>query len=322
MQQLNLNLKLVVYSDSTAGTNPKLKDLDYDRVMEGVSTDGLFTKRFSNVAPNTTVTVAATSRTLSQDTTTQWTVSLFEGSTYRYRWTGGTNPILRTARAIAADATTAWTVTVSGPVVRYTATAGTLPNTASVQVGDELLIETGSPFNTANIGIFTVLGKGAAYIEVSNETGAAEGPIVQSTLASGLPVVAVYSNGPVVSGDEVRVKATAFNIENRGTFKVIRVTANYFDVENQNPGYPEAITIGAADGLVFYPSLYRWIFVESDRRVSVRLNGDTTDNVEVEPVVEANPDKPGVMLLRGTVYSLVIANNGLLAANVKVALAE
>lgn len=321
-QQLNLNLKLVVYSDTDSGSNPKLKDLDYDRIMESVPTDGLFSKRFSNVGPGTTVSVVATTRTLSQDGTTQWTVTLVDGATFRFRWTAGTNPVLRTARAIAVDGTTAWTLTKNGPIVRYTASAGTLPNLASVVVGDTLLIEDGTPFNTANVGIFTVLGKGATYVEVSNEAGVAEGPIVQSTLASGLPPVSIFSNGPVLVGDEVRVKSTAFNIQNRGTYRVIRITSNYFDLENAD-GFPEAsIVVGAADGIVFYPSVYRWLYAETDQRVSVRINGDATDNLELEPVVEGNAEKPGVMLFRGTVYSLVIANNGLVNANVKVALSE
>jgi hypothetical protein len=324
VQKLNLGLNLVVYSDSTSTSNPVLKDLDYNRQMMGISTDGLYTKRYSNVGPGTSVTVASNARTITQDATTQWTVSLVTGNIYRYKWVAGTNPGLRTDRGLGGDATTQWTVMVNGPVVRYTASAGTAPVFTSIQPGDSFLVEDLGPFNVANTGIFLVLGKGSNYVEISNGSGAAEGPILQGTRADGLPAVSAYSNGPVVVEDEVRIKATTpFNSANQGSFTVIRVTQNYFDVENAIPGYPQGpIVIGDATGIVFYSSLYRWIFVESDQKVSVRLNGDTSDNYEVDPITPGDPNQVGVLLLRGTVYQLVVANNGVVAANVKVALSE
>jgi hypothetical protein len=323
MQQLNLGLKLVVYSDSQTTTNPKLKDVDYDRQIAGVVTDGLFSKRYSNIAPGASVSVASTTRATSVNANTQWTVTLVSDNTYRYRWTGGTDPVLRTVRAIGGDATTQWTVTINGPVVRYTASAGTAPSFGTVQVGDNLLIETGGPFNVVNTGLFVVLGTGSSYIEISNPSGVAEGPILTGTLVSGLPVISVFSNGPVEVGDEVRIKTTVpFNVSNVGAFKITRVTSKYFDVQNPTPGYPEGpITTTDSTGVIFYPSLYKWAFIESDQRVTVRFNDDTTDNVQVDPIV-AGTDQPGILLMRGVVYSLSIVNRALVTANVKVVLSE
>jgi hypothetical protein len=334
-QLLNLFLKLAVYSDGAPTLFPKLRDVDWDRQFEGVPSGDDFDRRVE-VPPASSVTVATTARALTQDATTQYTVSQPDpdANTFRYRWTGGTNPTLRTARTPGDDVTTQFTVTRVGSVVRFAATGGTIPNfvAGGTVVGDTLNIEATtpgnvSPFNPLNQGEWTIVTVATTYVEVLNRDGVPEGPITLGTRADGLPVLSAYSAAGVQDGDEARVTSTAFNIQNRESLKVTKITSLYFDVSNASPGAPEGpITLGAADGIVFYPSLWRWIYVESDQRVSVRINGDTSDHVEVEPVVLGSPDDGqkavGIYLQHGNAYTVVIANNGIFPADCKVILAE
>jgi len=163
------------------------------------------------------------------------------------------------------------------------------------------------------------------YLEVLSvaDDGVAEGPITAGVRGDSLPPVSVFSAAGVQIDDEALISSTAFNVENRGAQEVVKVTSNYFDVMNAAPGIPEGpIIIGAADGIVFYPSVWKWLYLESDQKISVRINGDTSDRVQVEPIEPGNRDQAGLFLQRGQVYSLTIANNGITPADCKVILAE
>ncbi len=327
-QLLNLLLNLTIYSDSEVSNDPSLKDVDYERQLLGIPTDNSFGRKQA-LAPATTSSIINLARSLAQDATTQYTITAVagQGNTYRFVWVGGTNPLLRTVRATSQDATTQFTVTQMGNVQRFTATSGTLPAFVAngVVVGDQLNVETNtaSPFNPLNQGVFTIVTVAATYLEVLNPSGVAEGPIILGTLTSGLPVFSEYSAAGVQVSDEAKITASAFNIENRGEFNVSKVTAKYFDIDNGTPGIPEGpITLGDASGIVFYPSIYKLLYIESDRKISIRINGDTSDRIEVEPVTAGDPRFVGVFLQRGGVYSLTLANNGLVTANTKIVLSE
>jgi len=332
-QFLNLFLKLAVYSDSAKTLSPKLRDADWDRQFEGVVTGNDLDRRVL-VPAGGSLLVASTARVLSQDATTQYTVTQPDpnANTFRFAFAGGTNPVLRTARSIGGDATTQYTVTKTGNVIRFTATGGTAPNfvTGGVVVGDQLNVESTtpavlSPFNPLNQGVRTIVTVATSYVEVLSVDGdgVAEGPITVGSRGDSLPPFAVFSAAGVQVEDEALVQSTAFNIENRGAFEVTKVTANYFDVSNGNPGIPEGpITIGASDGVVFYPSVWKWLYLESDQKVSLRLNGDTSDHVQVEPIASSDRSQVGIYLQRGQVFSLTIANNGITPADCKVILAE
>ena len=93
-QLINILLNLLIYSDGKQSSAPSLRDVDYNRQLIGIPTGNSFTQRFS-IPPASTLTVADMARTLTQDATTEYTVELVEGSTFRYRHTAGTSPGLR-----------------------------------------------------------------------------------------------------------------------------------------------------------------------------------------------------------------------------------
>jgi hypothetical protein len=323
-QTANVFVTFTIYSDDEESNDPKLRDINYRREFNNIATDNSFSRRF-NIAPSDSLTVVQTARSLTQDATTAYIVELVEDNTWRFRHDSGTAPGFRTDRATTEDATTEITVTKSGDVVRYDHTSGTAPTfTASgVIVGDIITIERDGPFNTLNEGVFTVVTVGSDFVEVINASGVAEGPIVLGAPIGGtLPVIDVYSAAGVQLQDQVRIAATAFNIQNRGTFNVTAVTPLYFEFENTD-GVPEGPTvIGAAAGIVFFPDIFKWIYLEAEQTIIVRLNGDTGDSNEIEPIKDGDRNLPGVMLKRGSVWQLELVNNGLQTAPVKVALGE
>jgi hypothetical protein len=323
-QFINVLLNFLVYSDGQASSSPQLKDIDYNRQLTGKQTGNSFSRRFEIPAAGS-LSIVDNTRTISGSGTTQFDVELVTGNVYRYINTGGTALGLKTHRATTEDATTQFTVTKVGDVVRYDHTGGTAPgfSGASVAVGDILTVEEGSPFNVLNEGVFTIVTVGVDFVEVLNSSGVAEGPITLGAPVGNLPsMIEVSAPDEVQVGDQVNITNTAFNIENRGIFTVTAVTPFYFEVENGNPGIPETGLVAGVTGLVFYPDIFKWLYIESDQKVSVRVNGNTSDDFEIEPLVAANPDEVGVYLQRGGVFSLTIANNGLTPANVKVSMAE
>lgn len=324
-QLINLLINFLVYSDASSTTTPVLRDIDYSRQFTGVPGGNSFSRKFT-IPPSDSLTIVDNTRSLTQDATTTYTVELVTGSVFRYRHTAGTAPGFRTDRVTSEDATTELTVTVSGDVVRYDFTGGTAPtfSAAGTVVGDTFVVETDSPFNTLNEGTFTVVTVGSDFVEVLNSNGVAEGAIVLGADIGGtIPPISVFSAAGVQIGDQDRIVDTAFNIENRGIFTVTAVTPLYFEIENANPGIPEtSITLGSGTGIVFYPDIFKWLYVEADQKVSVRVNADTSDNFELEPIVAADPLNVGVWITRIGVFSLVIANNGLLSANVKIKMVE
>jgi len=324
-QLANVIINFLVYSDGSQSNNPKLRDVDYFRQFVAIPAGNPFSRRF-DIPPGSTLSVIQTARDLDQDATTQYKVSLKSGFYYRWLFTGvGTNPLLREHRDTLMDATTEFDVSKSGDVVRYTAVGGTLPAfvASGVVVGDGVTIQSFSAFNALNQGTFTVVSIAADYFEVVNASGTAEnGILLGAPDADGILPMDIYSFAGVQLKDNVRITSTNFIIENRGDFEIQEVTSQYFVVSNGNPGVEQTAVIGSVGNIVFYPDIYSWCYIESDKKVSVRINSDTSDNVEIEPKTTVIPPMPGVYLQSGGVFKLVIANNGLETAQVKVALVE
>ena len=325
MQLLTALINFLVYSDGAETNNPRIRDTDISRQLLSVPTGNSFSQNI-DVPPASSRVVTQTLRTLSQDATTQYTVLLISGSTYRWLFAAGTNPVLRTKRSFAFGPTSQYNVTKVGSVIRFTHNGtGTAPAFVAngVVVGDILTIQAGTPFNALNQGVFTVVTVTATYIEVINDSGVPETGIALGANINGAQPMLIYSSAGVQVGDEVRITSTAFNIENRGIFTIAAVTSDYFELANGNPGIPQGpLALGSATGVVFYDDIYKWLYLESDQKVSIRLNGDTSDNVEVEPIANGDPTKPGVYLQRGGIFKLEVANNGDQTANIKIVLAE
>lgn len=324
-QLMNVLVNMLIYGDGSETNNPMIRDVDIARKLISIGTGNTCSKK-TVIAPQVTTTIVQTARSLSQDSTTQYIVTLKSGSTYRFRHSGGTDPVLRTRRTLAYNSLSEISVTKVGSVVRYTWNGiGNDPNFASngAIVGDIFHVEAGGNFNPLNEGSFTIVAVTDDYIEVLNDNGVAESNIpIGASIDSAVPID-IFSASGVQIDDQARITGSVFNIENRGVFTVTSVTAAYFEVSNGNPGIPEGpITLSSASDVVFYPDIYKWLYIESDQKLIVRLNGDTGNFVEMEPVELSGASPLSLFLFRGPVFRLDLVNNQLESANVRVILAE
>ncbi len=324
-QNLNVLIHLLAYSDAVSN-DPKLRDLDYARQFIGVETKNSYDRRFS-IAPKSSLEVVTLARPLTQDATTQYQVYLYNGNTFRWVYKGGTNPNLKNQRTLTYDATTEFDITKTGDVVKYKWNGiGANPDfiTNGVTEGDILHIEANGNFNILNEGDFIIVGVEADYLEVINSKGVAETGIAVGGNINGIYLpIDIYASSGVQVGDQVKIIAPLFNIENQGIFTITGVTSQYFEFNNGNPGIPEGpFSIGADNNIIFFPSIYKWCYIESDQKISVRVNADTSDNIEIEPLTLADNSNIGVYLQRGGIWKLVLANNGNNIANIKVVLME
>ena len=325
-QFLNVLINILGYSDSAVTTNPLLRDTDYKRQFIGIPTASSFSQRLA-IPAQTFMTVASTARALSQDATTQYKIDLYQNNTFRFSWAGGTNPAIKTKRSVTYSNATTFTLTKVGNIITYTwAGAGVDPNFAAngVVAGDIFHIEVGGNFNPANSGSFVIVGVADSYVEIINPDGVEETAIALGAVVDGLwSPLQIFKNDGVQVGDNVSITSTSFNVNNRGIYTIINATSEYFEIENGLPGVPEGpFAIGSASAIAFYSDIFKFTYIESDQTVSVRINGDGSDRVQIEPVEPADPLNVGFYLQRGGVWSLVIANNSNTTANVKVALCE
>jgi hypothetical protein len=72
---------------------------------------------------------------------------------------------------------------------------------------------------------------------------------------------------------------------------------------------PEVITGVLAGTLNVYSNAFKWMFLATDQRLTVRLNGATDSSTEVDPSVDGDlVNSPGIMLKRGRVYQVELQN--------------
>jgi hypothetical protein len=121
MPTTNLTLGFLAYSDQKPGNNPMIRNFDLKYSLDGVAANTPLSQNLV-VPPMTAVTVFSGVRTVATDGTTQMSTSLPYPSlnTYRFSWTGGTNPQLRTNRVTGASNSTQVVVLLNGSVATYT----------------------------------------------------------------------------------------------------------------------------------------------------------------------------------------------------------
>lgn len=304
MSFLNVNLNILAYADGPASNQPQVRLADFKWSLMGLPTDKVRQIPIS-LSPGESVVVASNTRTISLSGSDTLEITAQPDGKMRISGSFGQ----RVARS-SGDESTEWELTKSGEMLRIKAVGGTPADLSAVQAGDGVTL--GDAFGTYNRGDFVVLSKGSDYIDVRNLLAADE------TVTG---KVQIYSSGPVQKNDILDITSTAFAFPNRGSFPVSRVTDDFIEVLNPNV-ITETVT-GVISGFSVYPYAYKWLFVAVDRKVSVGLNGDSGNSVEVEPHVEGDYSRnPGVLLKRGKVFEVLVTNPGLSVASGILMLAE
>lgn len=307
MSLINVNLNVVAYADGPSSFNPQVKHADLKWSLQGLPTDNPKQSPIS-LSPGESSTLMSIARALSFTGATAFEVAAVSGTTNaQLKGSYGA----RTGRA-DGDATTEWTLVKTNKLIRMSNTAGTAPTFAGMVAGDGVTL--GTAFSVLNQGDFTIVSVGATFIEFENETGVDEVITAQ---------VEIYSSGPVQVGDTLDLTDVAFSFPNRGQFEILRVTDELVEFSNPDAVPESGVTGVTATGLVIYRDVFKWMLMAVDRRIIVRLNGDTGSGVEVEPPEDGDlVNSPGLFLKRGKVYQVDLENPGLEVASGLVLLAE
>jgi len=308
MSLLNVSLNLVAYADAPSSINPQVKHADLKWSLLGLPTDN--PKQVPiHLSPGESSTVMSVARALSFTVGTSFSVLQVAGTT-NAQLVGDFGA--RTARS-DGDGTTEWALTKVNKLVTLTwTTVGTAPVFAGMSAGDGITLGTG--FNVLNQGDFTIVRVGADFVEFENEIATNETVTVQAE---------IYSSGPVQVGDTLDLTDVAFSFPNRGQFIITRVTDALVEFSNPDSIPESGITGVTATGLVIYPDIFKWMLMAVDRKVVVKLNGDTGTGNEVEPPTDGDiVNSPGLFLKRGKVFQVDMENTGLEVASGILFLAE
>jgi len=313
MSKLNLFLAINAYEDENPVNNPSRNIFKWVTDLQGVSVEEP-TSASVKLAPGQTLGLFSGEVTLSDDNTTTYDLSVKSGTTQTYvlKHNAGAAPAFRVARALGADATSEITITKNATLLTFTSSGGTLLNLAALTVGDEVRI--GYLFNIANQGKFKVLSKTSDSFTVDNEAGVAEGPI---TLGAGFAEqLKAYSSSGVQIGDKVAIDS-GFSSVSQNTYEITDVQADRIEFYSLKT-LPAETNISS--NLRVFNQSKRFIYVESDKKVSVNING--ADSNTIEPIALGIKLKPGIFMQTCNMSSASITNDSEETATVFFATAE
>lgn len=320
MSKLSLSVYLNAYSDGQPSNSPGMNNFKWNRDINSMLVENPINQA-NTIAPGETRALFNGTRTLAQDGTTQYSISLkpLTTNTYVLANVAGTAPNFRVPRVTGADNTTQVTVVVNGPIVTFSSTGGTAFNLSSTVVGDQVAI--GSNFNVLNQGIFTIIAKTTTSFTVEILTGTNEGPITLSAASQ----IQICSAAGVQVGDMLVISG-GFSPATQGSYEVAAVYAN--SLEFIATGLLPIESNIQTQAIALYSDAKTLVYIESDSAVHVILNG--VDIGQIEPftinsgLIPSVGQKviPGIFMLKSTIYSLSVLNSGLNPANVYFAAVE
>lgn len=264
MPKLNFLVYLNSYSDYQSSNDPSLNNFKWNREIDGLCVTNPLSQAFT-LAPGQTQILFNGSRTLTQDSTTEYSLSqvTLTTNTYQLTWTGGTAPTFRTARTTGADATTQVFVTQNGPLLTFSAPS--ISAVAASFTGQVTGMTTNITItaNTAGTGGNSVIltGDGTSSVSTLISAWNTANPSNQVTLSSGdgtqIPAMGavIQLSGGVNSatafdlsgvsvGDNVLI-GNQFNPLNQGTYTVIAVTTTSFTLVNETGAIEGPILLGS-----------------------------------------------------------------------------
>ena len=310
---LNIYDTIVLFGDTQISSNPQKQIANWSRKLCNVQVTNAATEQLS-ITPGATLAVfnGVRATTLDGTTTFATSVNTVIPATYRFSWTGGTNPTLRTDRSLAFSSIPVSISINNNILATFT---GPSASFSSVSVGDTLWLpgpttgDVATPFSVLNQGLWVVVGLGAggASVMAIRPAGTLFSGITETQTPTSNAQLTAFSSAGVQIGDTVDISA-GFASTTLGTFEVSNVTSTFFEIQN---GLPLAVQTGimpGAAGMVFYTMAKQYLRIESDQLIVVQINGDTSNGVRVSPLVPGDPNNMGFMEIFGPVWSLTVIN--------------
>lgn len=311
---LNLTQNVLAFGDVGKTNNPAKKYVDWS-VSRSYPVRNPKSDPYT-IDPGASVQLFSGTRTTSVDGTTEFllTLSSLSSSRYRFAWDSvGTAPGLRTDRALA---TVGHTITLTANAnSTLTMTSSTVGDFAAVVVGDTVHLpgvstgDSASVFSELNVGDWVVLSKDgtSTTLQLARPSGSPFVGLSEAQVVAANAQVQAYSAAGVQVGDKVTISA-GFPTAVQGTFTVVAVTSNLFEVEATQPlPFNVTGTPGAA-GMTFYAGAKRYVRFEADQECVIRLNGDVGNSNRMSPWEAADPDQTAFMEKVGPCWQVVVVN--------------
>jgi len=97
----------------------------------------------------------------------------------------------------------------------------------------------------------------------------------------------------------------------------VAVTAGYVEFISTVTLAEEAGVVPGVAGLQIYSASKRLIYLESDQEIAVKINGDTSERLRLEPWIAADTDRVASFIKTGATFSLSVKNRSTTRAKVQ-----
>lgn len=301
MSKFNAVIHLNVYEDANASNNPTRNYVKWAREILGANADKPKSEEMI-LAPGESRSIFNGSRTLSQDNTTEYSLSLKAGTsnTYVLTHTGGTSPGFRAARVTGADNTTQITVVKNGSICTFSSTGGTALNliVGGAVIGDEVVIS--GPFNSVNEIRAKIIGLTATSFSIENASGVNEGPI---TLA-GAGDILIFSSAGIQAGDVLRIFG-GFSLVSQGSYDITSVGPNYVEFYSSKALPSEADIV--TQSIAAYFNSKSFMYLEADGKTSLTINGVSVG--QIDSLKTPDRKTPAMFMQTSTMWSVSVTND-------------
>lgn len=326
MTTININASILGYNDLKQSNNPLKRPINWTTQILGIDGKNAGNQPYT-IPAQSVLSIFNGTRSILADGTTEYSLSLnaLDPSRYRLKWTGtGTNPAFRTSRSVSTATGTLSFVLNPNQTVTVTSSLGAV--FGAVQANDTVFVpgvstgDTAGPFDPLNEGFWVVLSASTTSLTLARPVGVFEGKTETVSIASNTKFQAWSATGVQV-GDTLDLTSSNFATVSQRLFEVIDVRAGSVDFISTLP-LPDETKVPGAMGIQFFSQSKYLLMVETNQDVSLRINGDISDNVIVEPVTPNDDSFPGIFIKTGTIYSLSIKNLSASDASVVVMTAE
>jgi hypothetical protein len=325
MATLTRTGRILMFDDTPSNRNPIRRHADWQQSLQALPVLNPQGAKEFPLLPGEEATLWSGVRTLTANGSTAYDVTLssLDPSRYRLTWTGvGADPGFRTARTVVSSPGNLLFALQANQTVKVTSSLGAI--FGAVVVGDNVMVPgvvTGDPavFDPLNEGLWEVLAKTSTELTLRRPADATFSGVTETVAVTSDDQFLAYSAAGVQVGDLLDL-VSGFAGSSLRSYPVVAVTSLWVEFSYSMPLAEEAAVVPGASGLAVYSAAKRYVYLEADQEVAVKLNGDTGEHNRVEPIAGAGA--PGWFEKFGTVYSLVVKNRSTASAVVVLISAE
>lgn len=302
MSLMNILTHINIYEDNSATSNPSQNNVKWSKDVQGILVNDP-TSRLIKLNAGETLDLFSSNISVSSDITTTYDIFLKPNTsnTYVIKHSGGTAPVFKTLRSIGADATSEIKVKKNATLLKFESTGGALLNLSTVVIGDEVRL--GEGFNASNRGKFKVLSVGADFFTVENAFGVSEIVLLGVEFENELKI---HSASGIQVGYKVDIKAN-FSSVSFNTYEITDVSDNYIEIYSSKALPDETDVANSPESLFFYKDAKKFIYLESNKKLSIKINGSVETNT-VEPFIVGGSVKSGVFMSSSSIKKMEIEN--------------